>query len=88
MIIRCAKNAEETGLEVYVATDSDLIRETCDQYGIKSIMTPSCSTGTDRLAKAVEKVESKYIINLQGDEPMIDGDSINKMVSSLSILKE
>ncbi len=88
MIIKCAKNAILTGLEVYVATDSELIRETCDQYGVQSIMTPSCPTGTDRLAKAIEKVESEYIINLQGDEPMIDKDSINKMLLSLSNLKD
>jgi len=88
MIIRCAKNAAETGLAVYVATDSDLIKDVCDQYSIQSIMTPECSTGTDRLANAVEKIDSKYIINLQGDEPMINGDSIKKMVSSLNILKE
>ncbi len=88
MIIKCAKNAIETGLDVNVATDSKLIKETCDQYGVQSIMTPECSTGTDRLAIAVEKVESEYIINLQGDEPMIDRDSINKILSSLSILKD
>lgn len=88
MIIRCAKNAAETGLNVYVATDSELIRDSCDQYSVNSIMTPHCSTGTDRLAIAVDKIDSKYIINLQGDEPMINGDSINKMVSLLTILQE
>ena len=61
MIIRCAKNATETGLPVYVATDSDLIKDVCDQYSIESIMTPECSTGTDRLANAIEKIDSKYI---------------------------
>ena len=88
MVIRCAKNAAETGLDVYVATDSKIIRNICDQYSVNSIMTPECSTGTDRLANAVNKIDSKYIINLQGDEPMINGESINKMVSLLNILEE
>ena len=70
MIIKCAKNALETGLDVYVATDSKQIKETCDRYGVQSIMTPTCSTGTDRLAKAREakfaKTERKRLMDEQG----------------------
>ena len=87
MVVYCARNAIKTGLEVYVCTDSKEIEAICKLYDVKSILTPKCETGTDRIAAAVQQVETDYIINLQGDEPLIRSDSIKKIISMIPSLK-
>ena len=87
MVVYCARNAIKTGLEVYVCTDSKEIEAICKLYDINSILTSKCETGTDRIAAAVQKVETDYIINLQGDEPLIKPNSIKKIISMLPNLK-
>ena len=88
MIVYCARNAIKTGLEVYVCTDSEEIMAVCSLYKIKAIMTPHCETGTDRIAIAAKNMGLSYVINLQGDEPLIDLDSINLVISMLPILEK
>jgi len=87
MVIYCARNAIKTGLEVYVCTDSEEIMAVCSLYKVKAIMTPDCETGTDRIAVAAKNMELNYVINLQGDEPLIDCDSLNLIISMLPILE-
>jgi len=87
MVVYCARNAIKTGFEVYVCTDSKEIEAICKLYEINSILTPKCETGTDRIASAVQQVETDYIVNLQGDEPLIKPNSIKKIISMLPNLK-
>lgn len=86
MVVYCAKNAEETGLDVYVCTDSRDIQTTCDSYNIKSILTPECATGTDRVNIAMNEIDSKFVINLQGDEPLLTSKLLNKIIEMMPIL--
>lgn len=88
MVVYCARNALKTNLEVYVCTDSKEIYSVCDLYNINSIMTPECNTGTDRIAIAADKLKADYIINLQGDEPLIDHNSINKLIKDIPLLNQ
>ena len=88
MVVYCARNALKTNLDVFVCTDSKEIYSVCNLYDIKSIMTPECNTGTDRIAIASEELETDFIINLQGDEPLIDHNSINKLVKNIHRLDE
>ena len=88
MVVYCARNALKTNLEVYVCTDSKEIYSVCDLYNINSIMTPECNTGTDRIALAAENLKADYIINLQGDEPLIDHNSINKLIEDVPLLNQ
>ena len=87
MVIYCAKNALRTGLEVYVCTDSKEIYAICKLYNINCIITPECETGTDRVALAVQQIETDYIINLQGDEPLIIASYLQKISSMIQNLK-
>ena len=87
MVIYCAKNALRTGLEVYVCTDSKEIEAICNVYNINCIITPECETGTDRIAHAVQQIETDYIINLQGDEPLIIASYLQKISSMIQNLK-
>ena len=69
---------------VVVATDDDRIAETCRGFGAEVEMTRSDHpTGTDRLAEVAERRPHDVIVNVQGDEPLIEGFVIDAAVSSL-----
>ena len=65
-----------------VATDSDEIATHVESFGGKVIMTPAeCSTGTERVGIAARSLpeDIDVIINVQGDEPLIDPVVIDKL---------
>lgn len=77
MIVRVAQRAQASGIAtVIVATDSSDILAACAQAHIRAIATqPNHLSGTDRLAEAVDILQlpdSSIVINLQGDEPLIE----------------
>lgn len=75
---------QAVGMEhVYVATDDNRISKTVTSFGGKVIMTSSdCLTGTDRLAEANKHLKKDFIVNVQGDEPLINPDDINTVISA------
>lgn len=85
MIYWVAKRVEASVLtEYYVATDDDRIFNACQKYSIPCIMTSSkCINGTERVAEVATKIKANYYVNIQGDEPCIEIDAINELVSSL-----
>jgi 3-deoxy-manno-octulosonate cytidylyltransferase (CMP-KDO synthetase) len=67
--------------QVVVATDDDRIRKVCESEGISVVMTPSDSvTGTDRVHEAVRGLDADIIVNVQGDEPMVDASAIREVI--------
>ena len=70
--------------EVYVATDSNEIKEVVEKHGGKVIMT-SCNheTGTDRIAEAATKLNAEIIVNVQGGEVLVNPEHIDKVVAEL-----
>jgi 3-deoxy-manno-octulosonate cytidylyltransferase (CMP-KDO synthetase) len=70
--------------EVIVATDDQRIMEAVQSFGGKAVMTsPTHFTGTDRVAEVAEKLKSEIIVNVQGDEPLIKGNIIDKAIRPL-----
>lgn len=70
--------------EVIVATDDQRISEAVKSFGGKAIMTSTThSTGTDRVAEVAKKLKSEIIVNVQGDEPLIKGNIIDKAIHPL-----
>ena len=70
--------------EVYVATDSIEIKEVVESFGGKVIITSSKhQTGTDRIAEAAQTIEADIIVNVQGDEALVNPQYIDKVVSVL-----
>lgn len=67
---------------VIIATDNEKIYETALLFGAEAEMTlESHNSGSDRIAEVVERhPEIGYIVNLQGDEPMIDPENIDKVI--------
>jgi len=69
---------------VYVATDNEEIRECVEKYGGKVIMTSSKhQTGTDRIAEAARHLDAEIIVNVQGDEALVNPKYIDKVVAVL-----
>lgn len=70
---------------LYVATPDREIFDTVKAFGGKAIMTSDKhQSGTDRLAEAAESLDTDIIVNIQGDEPMIDPNSILLPVNALA----
>ena len=67
--------------EVYVATDSEKIKNVCDEFNMKVIMTSDKNeTPTDRIYEVSNKIESYYYISINGDEPLIEPDTIRAII--------
>lgn len=67
--------------EVYVATDDDRIYDACARRNIKCIMTSSAhKTGTDRIGEVAHKIPADLYVNIQGDEPLIEPETIRKAI--------
>lgn len=67
--------------EVYVATDDQRIFDACENLNMKVIMTStSCKTGTDRVGEVAEKIEADLYVNIQGDEPMLEPETIARAI--------
>ncbi|MFD0976971.1 3-deoxy-manno-octulosonate cytidylyltransferase [Salinimicrobium gaetbulicola] len=84
VILRTYEAARNTGLfqEVYVVTDSMTIYSEITENGGKAIMSKKeHECGSDRIAEAVEDMDVDIVVNVQGDEPMIDTDSLEKVLS-------
>ena len=68
--------------KVYVVTDSKEIADTILQRGGDVIMTKSShQNGSERLAEAAESIDADIIINIQGDEALVDPDHIDLIAS-------
>lgn len=68
--------------QVYIATDSDKISKVVKEFGGQVVMTSSdCLTGTDRLAEANLTLDCDFLVNVQGDEPVIDPENIKKVIN-------
>ena len=67
---------------VIIATDNQQIYETALLFGAEAEMTlESHNSGSDRIAEVVERhPEIAYVVNLQGDEPMLDPENIDKVI--------
>ncbi len=70
---------------VIVATDNELIFNACKDFGAEVEMTSSeHKSGSDRIAEVAERhPEIGYIINLQGDEPLIEESNIELVIRDI-----
>lgn len=72
-----------TGLfdEVIVVTDSEIIFNEITLYGGKAVMSKNThESGSDRIAEAIADMDVDVVINVQGDEPFIKKEPLEKLV--------
>ncbi len=86
MIQHIYENAKRCEMldEVYVATDDIRIASTVSVFGGNYIMTSvNHHTGTDRVAEAANSIDADIIVNIQGDEPMVNASMIRDVIAPL-----
>lgn len=90
MVVRVARRAAESAAErVVVAADSSSIVEACRGHGVEAVLTRADHpTGSDRLAEACELLrlaDDEIVVNVQGDEPMMDPALIDAVARLLEL---
>ena len=88
MVVRVAQRAQlSQASQVVVATDSAEVIEVCKQYGVTAVMTRADHlSGSDRLAEAATLLglaDSDIVVNVQGDEPLIEPHNIDAVAQLL-----
>jgi 3-deoxy-manno-octulosonate cytidylyltransferase (CMP-KDO synthetase) len=89
IVIRTSEAVKKSNYidEVYVATDSPEISNLCIKNHIKSIMTSIyAKSGTDRIYEAINNIcnGQEFIVNVQGDEPLINHRDIDDLIANFS----
>lgn len=83
VIVRTYQAAVKTGLfdAVLVVTDSDEIAAAIRKEGGEVMMSREAhETGSDRIAEAVADLDVEIVVNVQGDEPFTEGESLAKLL--------
>ena len=69
---------------VVVATDDVRILEAARGFGAEAVMTSAgCASGTDRAAEVAARCDAAIIVDIQGDEPLIEGDMLDPLVEAI-----
>lgn len=69
-----------------VATDDERIALVVRRYGGEAFMTPSeLPSGGDRVAYVAKEIPSQYVLNVQGDDPLVGADMIEPLITALEI---
>jgi 3-deoxy-manno-octulosonate cytidylyltransferase (CMP-KDO synthetase) len=89
MVVQVARRAAASGAQaVWVATDSDEVRAAAERHGVKAMLTRGDhATGTDRIAELVRALncdEQAIVVNVQGDEPLIEPALVREVAATLA----
>lgn len=89
MVVRVAQQAAQATPHVIVAADDERILHACHAHGVQAIATRADhASGSDRLAEACERLEladDEIVVNVQGDEPLIDPALITAVAEQLRL---
>lgn len=93
MVIRVAEKANQSGAEtVVIATDFEKIMQVAEEHQVDALMTRvDHQSGTDRIAEVAQALnwdDDDVVVNVQGDEPLIDPVLIQEVALTLAHSKE
>lgn len=75
--------------DLIVATDTEKVASVVRGFGGKACLTsPKQPSGADRVAEVINPIDTKIVVNIQGDEPMISGLMIDGLITALLEEKE
>src|SRR3990172_4269020 len=69
--------------DVIVATDDVEIKRRAERFGAKVVLTPKADSGTARVALVARELKCDYVINIQGDEPLVPPAMIDEVIGPL-----
>ncbi len=82
-VIEGARSAQQVQ-DLFVATDDERIAKVAEREGAVAVMTASdLASGTDRIYAAIQNKACDIVINIQGDEPLVNGSMIDALVAPL-----
>lgn len=84
VIVRTYEATKQTGLfdEVYVITDSDILKKEVESEGGKVIMSlKEHDCGSDRIAEAALIIDADIVVNVQGDEPFTKMEPLRDLIN-------
>jgi 3-deoxy-manno-octulosonate cytidylyltransferase (CMP-KDO synthetase) len=89
MVVRVAERAAQSAAEeILVATDHEEVRAAVERNGLRAVMTRAeHASGTDRIAEVAERLgwsDDTIVVNVQGDEPLIDPGLIDQVAAELA----
>jgi len=87
MIVRTMERALLAGCfaRIVCATDSAEIASVVEAAGFDCVMTGPAATGSDRVAEAARILDLDLVVNLQGDEPLVEPSVLSQVASELEI---
>ncbi|MEQ1597860.1 MAG: 3-deoxy-manno-octulosonate cytidylyltransferase [Methylotenera sp.] len=93
MVVRVAEQAAKSGAsEIVIATDFEKIIQAAAEHNIKVVMTRiDHASGTDRIAEVAQIFnwsDDEIVVNVQGDEPLIDPKLIQEVAAHLAKSKD
>ena len=93
MVVRVAEQAAKSGAsEIIIATDFEKIVSVAQVQDLKAVMTRiDHASGTDRIAEVAQKLgwpDDEIVVNVQGDEPLIDPELIKEVAQHLANSKD
>ena len=86
LIMHVVQRASRADLvsRVIVATDDERILRSVQEHGGEARMTsPTLTSGTDRVAEVAATLDAEFIVNVQGDEPLIEPSTIDAAIAPL-----
>lgn len=67
--------------QIYIAADSEEVKQVAESFSAQVIMTsPECQSGTERIASILDQLDADLILNVQGDEPLIDPTMLDALI--------
>lgn len=86
LVVRVLRQVQkcESVDRVIVATDDERIASLVREHGGEAMMTPpELPSGGDRVAWVAREIPSDYVLNVQGDDPLVAGDMIDPLIAAL-----
>lgn len=82
LVLRMAEIASKCRIigRVIIATEDEVIHQVCVENGYEATVTASYQTCTHRVAEVASDLACKYVVNLQGDEPLIEPRVLSAMI--------
>ncbi|HEC69999.1 MAG TPA: 3-deoxy-manno-octulosonate cytidylyltransferase [Candidatus Omnitrophica bacterium] len=75
-----AKNLED----LIIAVDCEELKKEAENFGAKVVLTsPEHSSGTERICEAVSSIDTRIVVNIQADEPLIHPSVIDSLVETM-----
>jgi 3-deoxy-manno-octulosonate cytidylyltransferase (CMP-KDO synthetase) len=87
LVVRVLRQAMKSRLAdaVLVATDDERVAAVVRDAGGTAVMTsPDLPSGTDRVRAAVEGTDATIVVNVQGDEPLMDPENVDRVIEYLA----